>query len=598
MFKPKEMRKIRITGAKSNLKPLVNRLYELKLVHLIDFKKDEFFQLGLPFEENKAYSEKLVKLEAIINNLEIKGNGRKISDLETAEEKFLELENEIEEIVKKLEEVKDKEKKLIDEEKISEPLKLLGLDAEYLYGYQKILVFVGTTTKSISDGLKKISKDYELIEADYKNQKLIALFIHPKHKDEIEKLLSNSSFSSISVEKTRGYEEIVNEKRKVKNEISEIEKKLAEIKQKDSQFFLDFEYSLSRENEKAVVPLKFGSTENSFIIEGWVEADEAEKLKAEAGKDLNGKIYVEELESNGNAPVSLDNPRGVRSYEFFLNLYSLPKTIEVDPTALMFVTFPFFFGFMLGDVGYGLATLLLFAFLRKKFGGEMKKLLGALMLASLFTIAFGFVYGEFFGFEFIEHPILNRAHDIMTMLMLSVAIGFVHVNLGLIVGFYNKLMQHGLMDAVLEKGGWFVFESGVILLALDMLKIMPLGMIPGGIVTLLGVGMLFKGEGIRGIIELPSIFSNILSYARLFAVGLASVQLALIVNKFVESLLELGGFAIIGAILIGIVGHSVNIALGILGPFLHSLRLHYVEFFTKFFEGGGKEFIPFGTQHK
>ncbi|KHO46844.1 MAG: V-type ATP synthase subunit I, V-type H+-transporting ATPase subunit I, partial [archaeon GW2011_AR3] len=108
--------------------------------------------------------------------------------------------------------------------------------------------------------------------------------------------------------------------------------------------------------------------------------------------------------------------------------------------------------------------------------------------------------------------------------------------------------------------------------------------------------LLWLGEGVKGLIEIPSIFSNILSYARLMAIGLASVKLAEVVNEFATEFIHQGGIYIFYAVLLLVVGHVINNALGIIGPFLHSLRLHYVEFFTKFFKGGGKEYIPFGRE--
>jgi V/A-type H+-transporting ATPase subunit I len=123
-----------------------------------------------------------------------------------------------------------------------------------------------------------------------------------------------------------------------------------------------------------------------------------------------------------------------------------------------------------------------------------------------------------------------------------------------------------------------------------------LGMLLGAAILVLSIIMLYLGEGVRGMIELPALLSNILSYARLFAVGLASVQLALIINGFAEDFIAQGGVMIVAAIVILILGHGVNITLGILGSFLHSLRLHYVEFFGKFFEGGGPRYSPFGLR--
>jgi V/A-type H+-transporting ATPase subunit I len=237
----------------------------------------------------------------------------------------------------------------------------------------------------------------------------------------------------------------------------------------------------------------------------------------------------------------------------------------------------------------------LFSFLRFKFKGRrmLSALCNSLIIASIASILFGFVFGEFFGATVIK-PLLHRAEDVNTMLLVSVIVGIVHLNLGFLFGFLNVLRYHGAKAAVLEKGSWMLLEVGAALIAADSLKMVAIGMYPGAAVILAAIVMLYKGHGIGGIIELPAIFSNILSYARLFAVGLASVSLALVINRFATDFFASGGvYAVLGVLTL-VFGHVVNLMLGILGCFLHSMRLHYVEFFSKFYEGGGEPYSPFG----
>jgi len=158
------------------------------------------------------------------------------------------------------------------------------------------------------------------------------------------------------------------------------------------------------------------------------------------------------------------------------------------------------------------------------------------------------------------------------------------------------MRAHGLSKAIFEKGSWFVLQIGVALLTLSSFKIIILPTMIGYIFIILSIIMLLKGEGIKGIIELPGIFTNILSYARLMAIGLSSVSLALLINESAAGLFQKGGFSILIAVLLLIVGHVFNIVLGIFGSFLHSLRLHYVEFFGKFFVGGAEKYRPFGLK--
>ena len=249
---------------------------------------------------------------------------------------------------------------------------------------------------------------------------------------------------------------------------------------------------------------------------------------------------------------------------------------------------------MLGDVGYGLTSLILF-FVLKKMMPKAKGFFNILILASAVSMVFGFVFGEFFGFEFM-HPFISREKEMFKMLYIVLGIGVVHVNIGLIVGFINVYKNHGLMMAIYEKASWIVLEIGVAMLALSLMKIISISWWIGAIFLAASVLMLFKGEGVKGVMELPSIFTNVLSYARLMAIGLSSVVLAVIINDSAKEMIHRGGIFVLIGVLVLIIGHIINIMLGLIGSFLHSLRLHYVEFFSKFFSGGGKKYRPFGMR--
>lgn len=595
MIKAKEMSLIRISGASNHLKPVIDCLHDLKLLHIECHSGKDFFDIGKPFPEATQYSQLIVRARAMLAFFNLKAGNETLNDLVGAEKKFYEIEKEMQYFNESLRQLK--EKKAGFERKIGNPLNLLGLRQNLYSGYKSVHVFSGISKKSVKAELgKKNFSNFELIEKPGGKDFAIALFVPLNEKDRFQGILAACNFSERNVPENVSIDFLGKELDSVNVKISFFEKKLAELKENNSDFLAAFECTLKKLNERAEAPLKFAQSRNAFIVSGWIPTESLKKLGEKVSIATNGKIFVEELHGNHDrAPVALDNPEIVRPFEFFLDLYALPKYYEIDPTFLLLLTFPLFFGFMLGDVGYGLVTLVLFLFLRSKIAKGARALLNIMIFASIASIFFGFVFGEFFGEEFIEHPLLNRVHDINGMMVISVLVGFIHVNLGLILGFYNKLKHHGLKHAVFEKGSWLLLELGAILIVGEMfLKLIPFGVIAGTLVVLVSLVLLYLGEGIKGFIELPSILSNMLSYMRLFAIGLSSVSLALVVNKMAGVFFEQGGLMIAVGILILVLGHVVNIALGILGPFLHALRLHYVEFFTKFFEGGGKKFSPFG----
>ena len=388
---------------------------------------------------------------------------------------------------------------------------------------------------------------------------------------------------------------------KLQKKKEEIKKNLENRSEEYKGFLTAAEKFLSEQLEKAEAPLMFASTQSSFLIKGWVPTENLsmsiERLK-KVSKNMVF-VYFEPAKKQDKVPIKLKNPIYAKPFEFFINLYSMPNYGEIDPTFFIFLTFPILFGIMLGDIGYGVVSMLVFWILKKKVP-KANNFFNILILASFVSILFGFLFGEFFGEEKILSyqlwHLLSRSHDMFTLLYIAIGIGVAHVNIGLMIGFINELKSHGLMTAIYSKASWIVLEIGIALIALSHFgKILISPLIGAGFLGA-GILMIFKGEGFKGLIELPGIFTNILSYARLMAIGLSSVILAIIINESSNELFSKGGFFALIGILVLVIGHTVNIMLGLLGSFLHSLRLHYVEFFSKFFHGGAEKYQPFGMK--
>ena len=362
-------------------------------------------------------------------------------------------------------------------------------------------------------------------------------------------------------------------------------------------------------DEKGVFS-KFGETESTTIIEGWVPESDFAKTCEKIMKHRGFPLELRKL-TKDKAPTKLRNIRAARPFEELIRLIGVPKEGGIDPTLFLAITFPLFYGMMLGDAGYGLLILLMGAlalkagWIKKKSGmGDLARII---MISSAFAIVFGFMFGEFFGdlghTLFGMKPLLfERTENVQSFLLVALGIGIVHISLGIILGFAEELAEKGIWHAVCSKLSWLVIEAGLLLLTAQFVgwALPEASKVPAIILTATGFLLLLVGEGAFGILEMVSFLSNILSYTRLVAVGLASAYLPIVVNQMAGMVWDFkAGFVPVGilfALLIGLAGHSISITLGILASFIHSARLHYVEFFGKFYESGGDAYKPFAAQ--
>jgi V/A-type H+-transporting ATPase subunit I len=344
--------------------------------------------------------------------------------------------------------------------------------------------------------------------------------------------------------------------------------------------------------EQLVAIPRLGTTRSTFVAQGWTPRGELERLRDELGDEV--ALAEVEPDPDDMAPVLLDNPKAARPFEFLVRLLSLPRAGDLDPTRLLSLFLPLFFGIMLGDVAYGLLLFGLATWLGRRFP-KLADLFRVLQAGACWAVVWGVVYGEFFGDLghrlFGWKPLwINREEAIEPLLLFALAIGAGHSVLGLLLGIYSGLRARRGRQ-VAEGLGLLAGLAGLFLLVAAASGMMPRGfMTPGAATLVVGLVLLFAMQGLLAPLHLVGAVANVLSYLRLAAIGLASVYLARVANELaVTAPLWLG-------IIVAALFHALNLVLGAFSPTIQALRLHYVEFFPKFHEGGGKPFEPFGKR--
>ena len=348
---------------------------------------------------------------------------------------------------------------------------------------------------------------------------------------------------------------------------------------------------------------KLGETEYTFTIFGWIPAESVEELRDIFTSTFNKNVTVNVIdipkELRETIPVATQNSEVVEPFENFVKMRAVPKYSDVDPGTLVAFFMPLFFGMMVGDVGYGIIMLAISLLVGKKVkAGLINDFLKALKWGSLWAILFGVLYGEYFGTlgEAIGiKPVWFSRSDsanFTTLLIMALAVGVGHIVLGLAIGVWNSIVQKS-RNHFLERAGTLVALAGLAVLGYSLIQKLPDGYYIFGwiilAVGLVGMGVSMGGTGIiMGPIEFVGVIGNILSYLRIAALGLASVFLAKVANDMAGMV----GSAIAGVV-IALLIHSLNLVMGMLSPTIQSLRLQYVEFFRKFYEGGQSSFSPF-----
>lgn len=435
-------------------------------------------------------------------------------------------------------------------------------------------------------------------------------------------ILKNSGFTAPGIIDTEGtparckekYEQLLIDLAAEKEDI------LSQIKEKasykgDLEFYHDL---LTIRRDESKIRGNMLNTEKTFTFDGWFPVATLDLVRKALKKFTCVYEYSEPTEED-EIPVVLNDRRFFEPMQFITGLYSLPNAREVDPTAIFTMFYIVFFGMMFADVGYGiiLFAATLFAIKHYKlYEGATYQLMRVLnycgISSALFGVLFGSYFGDlitvigkqYFGADITIKPLwLNPAESSMTLLVVSCALGVIHLFVGMGIKAYEQIKAGDILGAINDNFVWYVIVLGLIMWLFGA-RVAPWGPVAGKWMTIVGfagalIVPVFQNKGAGKALGLWNIYSgvtgnlsDILSYSRLLGLGLASASIAEVVN-FLASLVGHGGAGIILFIIVELLGHTLNFAINALGSFVHSARLQYVEFFGRFFEGGGEAFKPF-----
>lgn len=357
----------------------------------------------------------------------------------------------------------------------------------------------------------------------------------------------------------------------------------------------------AEEKDREAAAANFAQTSSVFLMEGWVPEYACERLEkklraAAPGCDVEFRAATDEE----TPPTLLHNHRAVAPFEAVVSNFSLPDPRGLDPTFVMAPFFACFFGMMVSDAGYGLILAIgipiIIHFLKPKPG--MRRLMWVLAIGGVFTVFWGAMFDTWFG-ESIKPMLLNPLEQPLQMMGVCIGLGVLHLFAGLGVAAYMNIKRGKVLDAVFDQLLWITLIVGIAMLFLPATagvgKVLAIVSAVGIFLTAGRAKPNIIGKFIGGFSALYGItswLSDILSYMRLFGMGLATGVIGMVVNMLVRLVIGKGIFGIVAGIAILLVGHVFNAFINILGAYVHACRLQYIEFFGKFYEDGGRPFSP------
>jgi V/A-type H+-transporting ATPase subunit I len=480
---------------------------------------------------------------------------------------------------------------------------------------------------SLSQRLEGEVQAYQLeLVGTYGIEENCLILYHRLERDTVMRILEEVEFAERRFPNLKGTPQ--QEVERLEKELLELQKALGELREKSRKFveqrpkLMVLAEHVADDLEKRRAEFEMANTERVSLLEGWVKEKEFMGLQNHL-ENAFGPLSVTAIDPlpGESPPVELVNKPVPGSFEMVIDLYGRPKYTELDPTPILAPFFAVFFGLCLTDAGYGLTLAVLsFVFLRKlRLGPGTRKLFQLLFWSGLVTIVAGAITGGYFGIDWSklnpESPVVKAVYavklfdpigDAMTFFKIAIVLGVVHIFVGLTLKMLTGIREGKPVQSVLMHGPWLLADVGVGISMLNFLSPVGEGLAKlgtyslfaglGGIFLFSGIGtknpFAWLGKGLGGIYGVIGIFSDILSYSRLVALGLATAVIAGVIDTLGGMLMKIPFVGIFMAIILFLIAHVAYMVISCLGAFVHTARLNFVEFFSKFYEGGGETFNP------
>ena len=631
-----KMKKFKLFALEKDRKSLLKELQKFSYVHFVKTKEDDESLKEIELNQDMTIiKEKNQKVKWMLNyfsKLFPKETKKEIDESSIKETLFVLLEqqaskydfsNDYENLANISREIDSNKEEIANLETYRKELsKWLNIKESLgnLKAFKTAKFFLGTVAKKNFEPLKDKLRNFEhtYIEeiSDESSQINIMLLTSNTEEKELKNELKTYSFTETNFDFdtsfTEEYEKTKNREEELKKANEKLKEKVEKLLKLIPKLLIQKEY-LDNALMRETVVSNFKATDTVNVIEGYIPLDMEEEFKKIVNKNSNKSNYLEITEvdkDDEEVPILLKNSGITGLFASITQMYALPKYNEIDPTAILSIFYWIFFGMMVADFAYGLILFILsgLALMIGKFDENKRKFLKFFFALSFSTMIWGLLYGSAFG-DLIKLPtqVLDSSKDFMSIFILSIIFGAIHLVIALGIKAYILIKNGHFMDVIYDVFLWYLTLTSLIILLLagrfGLSEFTKNIFIACAVIGMLGIVVFGArdaktlvgriGGGLYSLYGITSYIGDFVSYLRLMALGLAGGFIASAINIIVKMLVSKGILGIILGVVVFTLGQSFNIFLSFLSSYVHTSRLTYVEFFSKFYEGGGKAFKKF-----